>query len=191
MRGSRGGKNPRVSSSLGQGDVVVKRMTLPGVLLSANSSGNVPLTTYSASLVESSPATEWASFAARYQQYRVRAFRLILEPAYPAANEFSIGTNVHTALYVSDYIGTAAPASVAGVLADERSRVFCTNQRVDFRMTWARNPNARLWNPTTAALPGANAVGIALASAATGVLGNANPMYTATLEWDVEFRGAQ
>jgi len=191
-------KQPKQQTSLaaiprvfGEGDIVTKRMTLPGPFLSSNGANVIPVTTFTAAQVQSAPASEWASFAARYQQFRVEFVRLILEPVFvssAAPNNADLG---HGSLYVADYIGTAAPGSPAQVLSDEGAIVTSTARRLDARTTWRRNPNAKLWNPTGAALPVANSFGIAVATSPALALEATTTYYTVTQEWLVQFRGSQ
>lgn len=176
-----------------QGDLLVKRMSLPvAAAIASNSLGVIAVHTIAdTTTVQSTPATEWASFAARYQQFRVRSLRLILEPCFPADVESPANQSNHSALYVSDYIGSTAPGTAAQVLADERAIVIGTNRRLDYFVDWKRNPNAKLWNPTSAALPVANSFGIAFASHPTAELLASTDYFVATLEWVVELRGSQ
>jgi len=174
------------------GDTITKKLTFPLGEIDTTAGGIIALnTSVTSAAVQSEPATEWASFAARYQQFRVKSTRLIMEPAFPASGSPTAAIASHKALYVSDYIGTAAPGSAAQVLSDERAIVTSTARRVNFTTTWARNPNARLWNPTFAALPAANSMGIAFASDVTGNGPASTVMYTTVVEWIVEFRGSQ
>jgi len=177
----------------GAGDVITKRLTLPGAVISSTAGGLLAVNASADSnLVQTGPASEWASFAARYQQYRVRALRLIMEPVFPGSGT-PVGAAVvgHGPLYVSDYIGSSAPSTAAQVLSDERALVTNTSRKVDFTVDWARNPNAKLWNPTSAPPPTANTYGIAFAGHPSGPLTAATAYYTTTFEWVVEFRGSQ
>jgi hypothetical protein len=115
-------------------------------------------------------------------------------PTFPVNNGaagIAVSTG-HSQLYVSDFIGTSVPASAAQVLSDEGSKVMCTYKPFVFEATWARNPNAKLWNPTTAAVPAANSYGIAWASNTNATLMTAAaPYFSYDVEWEVEFRGSQ
>ncbi len=176
------------------GDIVLKTMTLSSQVLATSAGGVIPVTTsITSSLVQSGPAAEWASFAARYQQYRVRAVRIIAKAIRTRPYLDAAGVdNLVSSLYVADYIGTAVPASAAQVLSDENSKVLSTADHFVYETTWAKNPNAKLWNPTSAAIPAANLYGIALASSTlVGLLKGTTNQYTYVVEWDVELRGSQ
>jgi hypothetical protein len=177
----------------GDGDIVVKKMTLPGGAVATTAGGQFTVgSLITAAQVQSSPASEWASFAARYQQFRVRSVRLNMEPVFPGSGTPTAPGAGHGALYASDFIGASAPTTGAQVLSDEGARKFSTSKAVNFLATWARNPNAKLWNPTSAALPVANSYGIAIASDPNAaVLIASTNYYSATYEWEVELRGAQ
>lgn len=178
----------------GLGDTVVKRMTLPGGAIPTTAGAIVAVNTGTTSaLVQSAPATEFASFAARYQQYRVRQIRLRLSPVYPAnGTPLAAGNVGHSQMYVSDYIGTSVPGTAAQILADEGGTAHPTNRVITFTATWAKNPNAKLWNPTNAAVPAANLFGISFASNPTaGLMVAACNYFVSDTEWIVEFRGSQ
>jgi hypothetical protein len=169
------------------GDQIVKRMTYPNLVLATGAGTVIVVNEITTSLVQSLPASEWASFAARYQQYRVRAMRITGKAVQPIQS----ATVAHSVLYRGDYLGTAAPTTLAQVLSDEEVKSCTTNK--DFRdvVTWKRNPNARLWNPTSAAIPSANTFTWVCASASTPALTTATTYYALVLEWEVEFRGSQ
>lgn len=176
------------------GDQIVKKLTLPSLIVSTSAGSIIALNTATtSSQVQSAPATEWASFAARYQQFRVRQVRVRMMPVSPGNNGASPGANFgHSQLYVADYIGASVPASAAQVLSDERCAVVSTCKGFTFVSTWAKNPNAKLWNPTSAAIPAANVMGIAWASNTNATVMTASvPYFAYDVEWIVEFRGSQ
>jgi hypothetical protein len=166
-------------------------MTLSSQTITTTAGGLIAVTSRSASEVQSVPAAEWASFAARYQQFRVRRIRMVAKTLYPANEDPVSGTAHHSALYLSDHIGTAAPATAAQVFSDEAGRVIATHKDFLYEATWLRNPNAKLWNPTSAALPAANDFSISFASATAPAMLVSNAQYSYALEWEVEFRGSQ
>jgi len=169
------------------GDQIVKRMSFSTLVLATGAGTAIPVTVVTSSDVQSIPATEWASFSARYQQYRVRAIRVTGKAIQPVQT----ATISHSALFRGDYIGDSPPGGFAQVLADERVKDNSTFK--DFRdtITWKRNPNARLWNPTSAAIPAANQYAWVCASATPPVLTTATTYYALVVEWEVEFRGSQ
>jgi hypothetical protein len=182
-------RNKGVSRSIeSAGDQIVKRMTLSGLTLATGAGTAIGVTNIvTSAFVQSNPAAEWASFASRYQQYRVRAIRVrgkATQPVQTAAVS-------HSVLFRGDFIGTSAPASAAQVLSDENSKEVSTNKDFEDVVTWQRNPNARLWNPTNAAIPGANQFAWTVASPATPALTTATTYYALVVEWEVEFRGSQ
>jgi len=187
VRGSRRNTLLSLNRMGDAGDTIVKRCTYPSGYIASSSGGVIAVAEFTTSGVESDPASEWASFAARYQQYRVRAIRVIAK----AINPVQSATVTHGALYVSDFIGTATPSSAAQVLSDERCKVFNTYSDFVYEVDWSRNPNAKLWNPTSAGIPSANQFGIAYASSAKDTLGTSQNYFDATIEWLVEFRGSQ
>lgn len=172
------------------GDMLTKRMTISSNTIPTTAGGIIAVATYSNGTVQSNPATEWASFAARYQQFRVKSFTIRFLPVFPV-NTGMTATTGHSSLYVSDFIGTALPGSAAQVLADERSRVFSTSKSWSYTVTSRRNPNALLWNPTSAALPAANSMSIAFASSTVATMPVSQTMGQIDFEFIIELRGAQ
>jgi hypothetical protein len=181
MAGSRSTNQNR-----GLGDTISKRFTYPSTL-STGAGVVFPVTSYTTSSVQAIPATEWSSFAARYQQYRVRGMRLLAKARFPV-NTSTIG---HSIVYIADYIGSAIPGSASQVLSDEGVKVHASCTDWSYGVSWSRNPNAKLWNPTSTSIPVANQFGIVFASSAAAALTTATTYYDFVVEWDVEFRGSQ
>jgi hypothetical protein len=177
----------RRSMATSIGDVICKRMTFPATGQATASAAGVYVinVTYTSGLVQSQPATEFASFASRYQQYRVREVKLIFTPI-ATVND---ATHFCGRIFVADYIGSASPGSAPQLLADESCALHTNMRGFSFTTTWARNPNAKLWNPTSAVIPTANVFGVAIGSP-NDFQAN-QPLGYITLEWLVEFRGSQ
>jgi hypothetical protein len=169
------------------GDQIVKRMTLSGQTFSTGAGTVLPIQAYTSAEVQSLPAAEWASFAARYQQYRVRAIRV----RGKAINPVQTATVTHSVLYRGDYIGASAPGTAVQVLSDEEVQENCTCKDFSDIVTWKRNPNAKLWNPTSAAIPVANTFSWVAATPTTPPLFTGTVYYALVVEWEVEFRGSQ
>jgi len=169
------------------GDQVTKRMTSGGSVLATGAGTVIPVTTITSSAVQSTPAAEWVSFAARYQQYRVRAIRVIGKATFPV-NQAGVALS---ALYRADYIGSAVPGTNTQVLSDEQCKISATCHDFSDVVTWARNPNAKLWNPTSAAIPAANQFAWVCASPTLPALTTALTYFSLTIEYEVEFRGSQ
>jgi hypothetical protein len=169
------------------GDQIVKRMTLPNFTLVTGAGTVIPVTSITSSEVQSSPASEWASFAARYQQYRVRAIRIRGKATQPVQT----ATVTHGILYRGDYIGSSVPGTAAQVLSDENVKEVATCRDFSDVVTWSGIPDAKLWNPTTAAIPAANQFAWVCASAVVPALLTGTTYYAVSVEWEVEFRGSQ
>jgi hypothetical protein len=186
-RSGKASKNPGAFSIESAGDQIVKRFTFPGTILATGAGTTIPVTSLSSGAVQSLPATEWASFAARYQQYRVRAIRV----RGKAVNPVQTNLTFHSVLYRGDYIGTSTPSSATQVLSDENAKENSTSQDFSDVVTWSRNPNAKLWNPTSSTIPGANLFSWVCASPTTPPLTTGLTYYAVVYEWEVEFRGSQ
>ncbi len=179
--------NTRSGFSNSAGDIIRKRLTYTGTILATGAGTSIPITGLPSGAVQSLPALEWASFSARYQQYRVRAIRV----TGLATNPVQSATITHSSLYRGDYLGVSAPSTSAEVFADENVKTCTTHTSFQDVVNWNRNPNAKLWNPTSATIPIANDFSWVAASATVPALTTGTTYYSLTIEWDVEFRGSQ
>ncbi len=185
-------RNPRKKSQSGPfafasgGDRVVKRLTYAGNLATGGGT-SIAITSYTSGQVQSLPASEWASFAARYQQYRVRAIRVTGRAVQPSQT----ATITHGILYRGEYDNGAVPATVAAVVSDGGMKSNATHKDFVSTITWRGTPNAKLWNPTSAIVPTANQFAFVCASAASPALTTATNYYAVVVEWEVEFQGSQ
>jgi len=181
-------KNPQGAFQIMKaGDQIIKRFSYEPNTLVTGAGTVIPVTQVSSGFVQGFPATEWASFAARYQQYRVRAIRISAKATQPVQT----AAIAHSVLYRGDCIGASVPTSAAQVLSDENVKEVATCKDFNDIVTWARNPNARLWNPTSAAIPVANSFSWVCASTTAPPLTTATTYYAYTVEWEVELRGSQ
>lgn len=169
------------------GDQIVKRLTAPGQTLVTGAGTAFGPNNVSSTGCQNFPATEWASFAARYQQYRVRAIRVTAKATQP----IQTSTVLHSVLYRGDFIGSSAPSTLAQVLSDENVKQVATHKDFTDIVTWKKNPNAKLWNPTSAIIPTGNQFSWTCASASVPPLTTATTYYAYTVEWEVEFKGSQ
>jgi hypothetical protein len=166
------------------GDVILKRLTL-GSVLATGAGTAIPVTVVSS--VNATSTTEWASFAARYQEYRVRAIRV----RGKAVNPVQTATITHSILYRGDFLAANTPATAAQVLSDENVQETCTCKDFEHVVTWVGNPNAKLWTATTIAIPTANLFNWVCVSPAAPALTTATTYYAVSQEFEVEFRGSQ
>jgi hypothetical protein len=173
-----------------QGDLVTKRLTHNDAFSTNNAVLGVQL--ISSGSVQSDPATEWASFAARYQQYRVKALSVTFYIYNGQGNPVQ-------PYVVSDYIGSSVPGTATQIISDERCVVRASagqqgSTMFVFETDWSRNPNAKLWNPTSAVVPTANVYGVAFASHPQALASSGSVaalQIITTTAWLVEFRGSQ
>jgi hypothetical protein len=177
-------RNPRIGNA---GDNIIKRLTSPAGILATGAGTAIAVTSISSLQVQSNPATEWASFAARYQQYRVRQIRISGMAVLP----IQTATAAHSALYRGDFIGASTPGTSTQILSDENVQVCPTNHSFTDTVTWSKNPNAKLWNPTSAVIPIANGYSWVCGSPASPVMTTATTYYALVIEWEVEYRGSQ
>ncbi len=176
----------RASRSL-DGSSIVKRMTYTTTLTS-NASGQFGLLLTS-NQVKTNPATEWSSFATRYNDFRVLKLKVSFTP-YRLVNTQNAGTALFSsgAGYIArDPSGSAAGGSRAAVLALEGSKSI-TLLRPWKMMILASQREHLVFSATS--------VGIAAASlfqlvAFADGLDNSTLYGEIHYEWIVELRGAQ
>jgi len=134
-----------------------------------------------------SSATEFASMAARYQEYRVLAIRVKWRPHYSQQSDPDSGLPMSAV-----FTAATAPTTVLAFAASdgfEVSKAFC--KAMDRTIEWSMNPNARLWCDRGSSIPPANAFGVAFRhpGLCTAAL-NGFVVVDAYLEYDVEWRTA-
>jgi len=186
QKARRGSKIPRSVSDAG--DQVVKRMSFCGTTttLSTGASTAIAITSISSD-PSVFPAFEWSTFSSRYQQYRVRRMVIHGKALLPVQTS----AQTHSVLFRGDFIGTSQPSTVPQVLADEKVKICSTAKDFTDVVTWVRNPNAKLWNPTTAGPPSQNLFNWVCASFAATAMTTATKYYQLVVEYEVEFRGSQ
>jgi len=182
--------NRRAISNLrnrGAGDIVRKRITSAIAASSTGAGTTIPVTSINSDLARTT-GTEFASFASRYQEFRVMAIRVTFLPRYNVSD--LSGALPLGAFLVGDYIAGNTPISANQLLSDERSVSHTTASLFSYEVTWSGNPNAKLWNATNVAIPTANLYSVVYGSIIS-VLLTGTVYYNLIIEWIVEFRGSQ
>lgn len=169
------------------GDILTKRMTVGSQVLMTSAFGIIPVTTnLQSDQCSQFPSTEWASYSARFGQYRVKSMTLRFRPCFTVN---SVATNLLSVMYFSEFSSTSIPTSAAQIIADSKFRMCSTGKEINYTATWARNPNAQLWNPTSAAIPAASRYGVAFCSHTNVNLLPINTIiYTYLMEFEVELK---
>lgn len=165
------------------GASTVKRMTLTAAFTS--SAGGVVDISASSSDVQSSPATEWASFAARFLDYRVLKVKVSWEPA--------VRVNLAAIFNAQGVVArdpSGAFATAGGVLA---TWALESAKPVNFYKSFshtivASEEEHMLFNPTSAVIPASNRFKLCIIGTAATVSTAVGRVY---YEWIVEFRGSQ
>jgi hypothetical protein len=179
-------KSGKIRSLEYRSDTLVRRMSTTR-LVSTTAGSIVAVTTdIQSDFCFSFPSTEWASYAARFGQYRTIAMTVTF---FPCDTTPPGGVNTSASMFiVSDFIVTTVPTTVSGLIADRSSKCVSTTRQFKYKSTWNRFPNARLWTPTSTAIPAANRYGIAYATYSNAtVLTPAAPLYVVLIEHEVEF----
>jgi len=179
---------PNIPSSLMPRDEIIVPIIGADTALSTNGSGLVVVTTLLNSLVTSLGA-QWVDYSARWQQYRIEEMKITFSPRFPVNTGMALNLG-HASIFCSDFLGTNLPTTVLHIKADENSRKYGSWYEWEYVVDMKRKPNALLWSPTTAAIPAANAYGIAIASSD---LVNQLPVSIGIgqyfLSWKVHFMG--
>jgi hypothetical protein len=175
-------------------DILCKRMTVGSQVLTTSAFGIIPVTTnLQSDQCSQFPSTEWASYAARFQQYRVRRMRLHFDPCLNVNSVAGVASlNLLSVLYFSDFDSTSIPTSAAQIIADAKFRKYSTCKSFTFTSNAERNPNAKLWSPTNAAIPALSRFGIAFCSHTNVNLLPINTIiYTYLMDFEVELQHPQ
>jgi hypothetical protein len=173
--------------TISAGDVIQKRITFTTSGASTGAGTSIPITSLSSDLARTS-GVEFSSFAARYQEFRVAGMKVTFVPRYNVSD--LSGASPLGCLLVGDFIAGNTPASAAQLLSDERSVVHTTGNMFVYSVSWAGNPNAKLWSATNVAIPTPNLFSVVYGSTNSTLLG-ATVYHTLIVEWLVEFRGSQ
>jgi hypothetical protein len=166
------------------GDIITKRMTFYENINSGTGA------TYIASyMAQSIPATEWSSFAARYQEYRVKEIVVTVYPYYNVSQQGVTGAVPLDIYVLFDFLAGNTPSSITGAIADERAVVQSSGQpSFSYTTTWDKNPNAKLWTTTSSPVPTSSTFGIGIYPiTTTGTAG----AYALLVQWLVELRSSQ
>jgi hypothetical protein len=139
-------------------------------------------------------ASDFASFQARYLQFRVRAFRLRLVPLVDVTTAVTAGggavTPHPTCLAFAAYRGANTYTSFASVLSGASGKFFNGRERViEYIVDWQLNPDAKLWSDTNAAIPVEQRYGIQYQDTGTAPASSASTAYYRFVyDFDVEFQ---
>jgi len=161
-------------------------MSLSDSAVSTNGAGVIPATTMIATGSVTSCA-DWASCAAMYSSYRVRAIRVIALPAF-VANTTAV--TVPALIYVVPYYGGVIPSTISG-FADTSGAIAVSGYKsmkksVDF-LTLNLDADSHLWTPTNTSITASEQFGIAC-------MGTTTASTVSTLVWkttywfEVEFK---
>ncbi len=131
-------------------------MTYNGVI--NTTTGNTIGGSYGSGLVTS--ATEFASLAARYQEFRVLALKLLWVPRFGQANESCAVAESGMPIGAA-FVGGVAPSSVAAILACDGAKIAKTVcKQLVIEADYKLNQNALLWSPASSSPAAANQFGI-------------------------------
>ncbi len=134
----------------------VRVMTFSGVI--NTTTGSAIGATVGSGLVTS--CTEFASLAARYQEFRVLAVKLLWCPRFGQANE-SCAVAESGQPIAAAFTGGVAPSSVAAIFACDGFKVASgVSKHLEITADHKLNPNALFWVPATSSPAAANQFGV-------------------------------
>jgi hypothetical protein len=137
--------------------------------------------------------TEFASYAARYSEYRIKRMRMHFIATHPTNVPTATDTADHGAIFVGQSEQGPVVGSGQQVMSLFKRQVHPTSQSFIFHSDWSQNPNAKLWNAVGAIVVAANNFSIQWGTPAfaNNAVVASTDYYSCFLEWDVEFRGQQ
>jgi len=171
-----------------------ERVTLP-TTLSTSAGGFIPATQITSDGCRG--ATEWASFAARYTQFRVKSMRIRLIPIVDATTAVTAGggavTPHPTGLCFAQYAEGLGYGNYAGVYAGAGAKLFNGSERIiEYAFDWRGNPDAKLFSATNAAIPTSQIFGVQFQDSGVAPASAVSTVYYRLYtDWEVEFKFSQ
>jgi hypothetical protein len=171
--------------------VIVRRRLVSTSTLSTSAGGFITANNVTTDAARGT--SDFASFQARYLQFRVRAMRMRLVPLVDVTTAVTAGggavTPHPTCLAFAAYRGGNTYTSFASVLTGASGKFFNGRERViEYIADWKANPDAKLWCDTNAAIPVEQRFGVQFQDTGTAPASSANTAYYRMVtDYDVEF----
>lgn len=126
---------------------------------------------------------EWASYAARFTNYRVRSIEVQGRPNLPV-NTTAIGM---TQMYICPFVGGAVPVLAATIWSNPEAKFFGTHKSFGIKTIIPKIMlDAKLFTSVSAAIPAGDQFGLAfIGSTSTGAV--STPMWQTSAIWEAEF----
>lgn len=154
-----------------------------GTLLGSGAGTSLPVTPYYSNSVTS--CIEWGSYAARFQEFRVKAVHIRAIPKFPQA----YSGVAHSVVAWAHQENNTSAITAASILAADGVRVGSTTKAIVLTTTWSENNNAKLWTAIATTLPAANVFGMVIGSPSTAsAITTGSTFYNVIDSYDVEFR---
>jgi len=136
-------------------------------------------------------STEFASYAARFDQYRVKKLKIYFIACHPEQVPTATDTADHGALFVGQSEMGAVVGTGQQVMSLYKRQVRPTYASFSFTGTWDRNPNCKLWSQTNAVPAGTNQFSVQWGTPAfaNNAVVASTDYFSLFAEWTVEFRG--
>lgn len=171
-------------------DIDERICTGPYGVITSTAGGVIAPTAVSSGFVFTN-GTEFASYAARYSEYRIKAMRMHFMACHPAQVPTATITGDHGAIFVGQSEQGPVVGSGQQVMSLFRRKVHSTSKSFVAYADWSRNENAKLWNAVAAIVPAANNFSIQWGTPtfANNAIVASTDYFSCFLEWDVQFRG--
>lgn len=166
--------------------VFVRRMALSYSTLSTGVGGTLAWSAIANTSNVQVSCPDFASCANIYGAYRVRAMEVHLLPAF-VVNTTAV--TVPLCVATCTFQAGAAPANYAAIVDGSNVQMLSGYKQYKLTCDDRRDPNARLWTPTSAAVPTGNNFGIVICGSTT--TSTASTLIWAVQAWAVvEFQSA-
>jgi hypothetical protein len=137
--------------------------------------------------------SDFASFAARYTQFRVRAVRMRMYPLVDANTAVTAGggavTPHPTAIAMAAYKSNLSYGTYSSVCTGNNAKIFQGRERcIEYSIDWSNYPDAKFWSASNAAIPTDQVYGFQYQDSGTAPASAVSTTYYRTvLDWIVEF----
>jgi hypothetical protein len=167
--------------------IVTRRICAAATNISTTAGGLLLATTLASSSAASA-ASDFASYAALFTSYRVKAVKTTLLPYFPVPLFNGVGTVVvPPSIASSEFRGGLGGATYQSIADGAKSRFLSGYKSYALTADYSKDNDAQLWTPTTSAIPAAESYGILAMGTATAATAN-TAIWVANPEYLIEFR---
>jgi len=189
----RGSQNAKMILYKGPDIKITRRIcTFAGGTISTTAGNLLALNTCSNDTVRTIGSPEFASYSARFMEFRVRRVTNRYMPTWAFSNVFgNDASHNHGVVYAGTFYGGAAPANGQGLLSSTGGKACTSCKEIVIQADWNQFPNGKLWTPIGSAINAANVYGVGICGPvlASSTFVASTDYFNVVNEWDVEFCG--